>query len=192
MTAKTQLWHRQDVENEEQWVLFDMFLRERNVSEVARQYFGDRGEQGLLAGRVYIQRLKKEKNWDMRVKAYDRWVAKQKDDATGARIQQEISEIRNQRVTVLRKVSRKVMKAIESVQEQDFTDKDLFKVSILLEITTKMDGLWRKFEESNPASATVEKPFENEIAGAHERLLALVDSKQKKLEDAPKHKEILQ
>lgn len=179
MVVKFQLWHRQNDETEESYQLFQLYLRERNVSDVAKEYFGERGPAGIEAGRVYIQKLKREKRWEARCIAYDRWVAKQKDDAVGEEIQQEIGLIKRQRISMLRELQKKMKWAMKLAIIS--SDQDLYKLNTLLEMATKMDSLWRKFEESNPVSAAAENPFQKEMEGAQARLNEFFDQKMKKM-----------
>lgn len=183
MKDKRQSWHRHERESEQEYNFFLEFLRERNVTEIAKKYYADRGQQGLETGRTYIQHIKREFQWDQRVRAYDYWLAKQKDDAIMAMVRKEVSDIRKKRVKILQKVATKVNKAVDSVRDENIKDTELFKVNMLVDIVAKMDGLWRKFEESNPISATAEKPFEKEAVGMQEKLIAMIEQSQKKLQE---------
>lgn len=185
-------WHRQTEETSEQFDLFSLYLRERVVTEVAKIYFAGRDENGVNAGRVYANHLKTTKKWNARCAAYDRWVAKQKDDASAELIAQEMALIKKQRVTLLHKIYQKVNKAVDSVKLESITSKELYQVQTLVGITEKMLNMWEKFEQSNPALATVSKPFENEIAGMQEKLLIAIGEKQKKLVSNEPNPEILQ
>lgn len=189
MTDKREAWHRNEEESEHEYQLFEEFLRERSTSAVAKKFYGMKGTKSVETGRIYIQNVKRERKWDQRVRAYDRYVAKKKDDAVAEMVQQEMVEIRKQRIGMIRKLARKVNKALDAVQDDSINHKNLFKVETLLNIANKMDSLWRKFEESNPATVTEDKPFQKEALQMQEKLLAMIDKNQDKLSSST---EILQ
>jgi len=192
MTDKAQPWYRQEDETSEQFSLFELYLRERNVKEVAKIYFAGRDALALDAGRVYANHLKGQKHWNARCAAYDRWVAKQKDDATTQLIAAETASIKKQRIAIVRKIGQKVNKAIDSVTLESITSKELYKVQTLVSMAESLFRLWEKFEQTNPAALTSTKPFESEIAGAQEKLMLVIEQKMKKINSDESNQEILQ
>ena len=194
MTPKIPAWHKQSNETVDQFNLFDMYLRERNAAEVARQVFGDRGEDGVQAGRAYLQKLKKEKNWEARVNAYDHWIAKNKDDATKRLVQGEITYIKRQRMKFLKRVVRIADKALKVVETKT-EDVSLFEADSAAQILGRIDNLWRKFEDSNAALASADEPYQKELDGVQGKLIALIEEKNRKItasHGANEQKEILQ
>lgn len=201
MAARVQPWHQRDGETDEQYELFKLYLVERSPLEVAKKFFPDEKEYDFYnkrrveSGRAYIQNLKKQQQWDVRVRAYDRWVAKTRDDAIKKMIGDEVARIRRERIKISRHISRQVdrtFKELDARDEQHSEDKDnkvkLYERELAIKIARAADEYFRKLEESNPEAADEETPFGKDIASAQEQLIAFIEKN--KIAQPPK--EILQ
>ena len=191
--AKEPIWHRQSDETTEDYALFELYLRERNMAEVARQYFGERGERAVETGRIYIVQVKKKRRWAAREQAYDRWIAQQRDDATKAVVQNKVKEIGKRQVQLINQTEKIVRRALQNIEnERDPEKQTLYQADLAAQVVTRIFGLYQKLVEANPEAEESKKPFENEIAGAQAQLIRFVEKNQKYIKPDTGAEEIVQ
>jgi hypothetical protein len=186
--TKLQPWHRQENENDEQWELFQIYLRERSNIAVAQTVMAGQSEQKVQVFVTHVSRVKHDKKWDARVKAYDRWLNKQKDDAIKEIVKRGIIAHGNATVTTLRRVDRLLNKVLKKI-EDDKELPTLYAIDQLMTITRKMSSTWKDLKEINPEQLEeVAKPFENEMNEAQKKLMDFV---KKQRETTPHQTEVV-
>lgn len=196
--SKIRPWDRQEKESPEYFAMFEMYLRERNIPYVIRTLYPGGG----MTERDYVNKISQRYQWKKRADAYDRWIAKQRDDAIKAQVQQETKIITEYRIELITDVVKKV-KRFGKQLDKIFVDeksaeipqleseakrgasKTLEKTHVGLvkgyvEMVKMTDDLMRGFVKDNPAQESADAPMTAEKQSAQARLEAFI----KKREDA--------
>lgn len=137
-------WDRREDETEEEYLWFDTFRETRNKAEVIRQHFVG---MNATAARAMIDRTARLRKWSARTLAYDRWVAKQRDDATAALVRHEINLIERKRARIINVLSDKVKQVAENVKPEKPRE-----VGEAIRLMGRLQAIFEKMKESNPAA----------------------------------------
>lgn len=185
--AETQrrAWDRLDDEGQDEWELFETFLRERDLRRAAELHFD---ADQVFVGLTYVTALSKRRRWPSRVAAYDRWITSIKDDALATMVRREIRAIGTRKVKLLRKMQRIVDKVADQVYPPEAVREFAIKINDAVQfgkISQVLLEEYRHLEEANP-SPTVENPYSQELSGALERVKAAAEaSRGRKAEELP-------
>lgn len=184
--VKSRPWDRRKNENDEQFALFELYMRERDIQVVYHAAYPD---DLTDAGKNYITSLKIRNKWEERIQAYDRWIAQKRDDAIKGMVQHEVKMIARYRMEMIGDLHKKVKRVgrqLDQVFAEERPEDTIIdgrkakahqKIHIGLvkgyaELVKITDDLMRKVEESNPAEATLDAPMNEEKLGAASKLQA--------------------
>lgn len=190
MPETKHLWDRLPTENDEEFKLFDLFLHRRNVTDVARLYFGEDGratEGQIVAGRTYCQRLKKENNWEKRVAAYDRWVGRQRDQVTATMLKRSASLMARHQASIIndlygkfKKSSKILGEKLDNELKKTDGEKDPFigSFNMLASAGKIIISEMEKVVKQYPISDTEDQDAETqEAVDAKDKLVKLIDKR---------------
>lgn len=190
-TSNLRAWDRQKDENEEDWKLFQLYLVERNLMEVVRQHYPEAKQN---AGKSYAVVAKKDHNWDNRVKAYDRWTMRIKDDAKTELIREEVKLIGKKRINLLKNIERKYHKVsslldkaieaevamLEALPEASAKtireNLHLGSFATFMNITRSLNDFYTAVELANPAAMDNDAPLAAAKSSAQQALLKMTEN----------------
>lgn len=182
-----QPWHRQERETSEEYALFELFLKYRDMKKVVSEFFVV--EKNLVTinhpGYLYAKNIKRNYAWEVRVKAYDRWIAKNSDDAVKVMKKQIIIEGSKTSLQLTRQVSNMAINVIKPLAEASGKEgkekPKLFEVETSVRIAKEVAKLWHDLEATNPLADDDNKPFQNEVESAKNKLLEFVDRREENI-----------
>ncbi len=190
---KERAWDKQERESDQFFAMFEVYLKERSIPTVIKLLY----PEGGLTESDYVNKISQRYLWKKRADAFDRWVAKQRDDAIKGLVQHEVKLIAGYRVELIKDLYKKVQrygrqldkifvdeKDAEIYQQPSDTakgrSKTLERVHLGLvkgyaEMVKITDDLMSGFQKDNPADMSADAPLNAEKQSAAARLAAFVE-----------------